>query len=485
MSIISFRFFILFIFSLIVYYMLPQRARWIGLLAYSICFYMLSANRWTIVYLLVDALAVWLSARGIERARHANNGGRAAWALALGLFVVLGILAVLKYNGFIIQNLRRVFHVQLSEPDWTAPMGISFYALSSAGYLLSVFRGSAMSEKNPAKIALLVGYYPTLTSGPILRYETMGGLFEGRSFDYRSVTFGLQRMLWGLFLKLVVSERLGIAVDAVYGDPETYSGLFVWLAAGLFVLQLYTDFSGCMHIVLGASECYGVILPENFRAPLFSRTVQEFWRRWHMTLGEFFRDFVYIPLGGNRRGTARRIFNMLVVWALTGLWHGGSWRFVIWGLWFWACMTLGRLLEPALKKASSLLRIDTGCFSWHLFQSVRTFALVSIGMMFFRLDGVVGTLRMMKQGFRFNGIELIQGLPGLFGERYDYDFVIVGLLVLLIVSLIQGKKSVRQWLAEQNLVFRWILLLLLLIAVVLLGHYGPGFDAKEFIYEIF
>ena len=291
MSITSLPFFVFFALSLALYYLLPKRCQWGVLLGCSLVFFGLSSPAYTVVYLALGVIATALCARGIARARENGSSGRARAALAVGLAVDLGLLAVLKYTGFFLGNVNRVggwtgLWGPLPVPDLLAPLGISFYTLQSVGYLLDAYWDICPIQPSVWKTALFVGYYPQLTSGPIARYRDMHErLYAPHGFDSRRVAFGLQRMLWGIFKKLVISARAGVVANTVFADPAAHPGFLVWIGAALFTLQLYTDFSGCMDIVLGISECYGIPLPENFRTPFFSRSVQEFWQRWHITLG--------------------------------------------------------------------------------------------------------------------------------------------------------------------------------------------------------
>lgn len=508
MTLTSFQFILFFPASLVVYYIVPRRFQWLALLVYSAAFFLLSATPYTIVYLLVSAIGTAICARQIGKCLAAGKKKNAKEYLILGVIINVAMLAALKYNGFVIGNINAVLalaHVQkqIPLPAWAAPLGISFYTMTALAYLLDCCWGITEPERNIAKGALLVGYWPQLTSGPISRHGEMASLYEGHKFDYRTVTFGLQRMLWGAFKKLVISARLAVIVDTIYGNTEQYNGLYIWLAAALFMMQLYTDFSGCMDIILGSSECYGVTLPENFRTPFFSRSVQEFWQRWHITLGGWLRDYIMYPV--MRSGAWRKLTKwtkahigkkaakqlptylaMLIVWLLMGLWHGGSWKYILGlGMWFWAMITLSQVFEPVFKKVIAFFRINTECFSWHLFQSLRVFVLVCIGNMFFRLNGFVTTLRVMKAGLHWNP-EMIGTLDKLGLDGKDLLVAVISLLILLAVSAVHEKgKSVRQWLEEQNLVFRWAILLGLIFGIVLLGMYGPGFNAQDFIYEQF
>lgn len=511
MSLTSAQFLLYFAVSLLVYYLLPGKIQWIGLLIFSVAFYVLSVTPYTIVYLLVSVVSTTACVNWIAKCRSEKKESGAAIALAVGLVINIGILALLKYSNFFSSNINRMSSLlggslNLPAINLLAPLGISFYTMQVLAYLLDSYWGIVVPERNLFKTALFFGYYPQLTSGPIARYADVGPqLFSGHRFDAQKVMDGIVRILWGIFKKLVISSRCGIIVDTIYADTVTYQGLYIWLAAGLFMLQLYTDFSGCMDIILGASECYGIVLPENFRTPFFSRSVQEFWQRWHITLGGFMRDYVMYPVLRSKlcrkmtkwikahfgKKAAKQIpsyLAMLCVWLLMGLWHGGSWKYILGqGMWFWTMIVLSQMLEPCFKKIKSTLNINTECFSWHLFQSLRVYLLVCVGNMFFRLGSFTEALRTIKLGFSEWDIRfLLDGSLyelGL-GEK-DFRLMIVSLGVLLLVDVLNDKESVRKRLARQNIVFRYLILLLLIFAILIFGMYGIGYDAQSFIYEGF
>lgn len=510
-SLTSFSFFVLFIMSLIIYYLIPKRYQWVALLIYSIVFFVLSCEAWTILYVIISIVSTKVVCNVISI--HKDEWDRKklkAWLLS-GITVNLGILCLLKYLNFLISNIDNILSFlnrqEIPLVKWAAPVGISFYTLQIIAYMLDVYWEITEPEKGFIKTGLFIGYWPQLISGPVARHNEMKDqLYTEHNFSWKNLTFGVQRMLWGVFKSVVLSSRLKIMVDTIYDDTIRYNGFYIWLAAGMFMFQLYTDFSGCMDIVIGASECYGIVLPENFRTPFFSRSVQEYWQRWHMTLGGVMRDYVMNPI--LRSDTWRKMTKsikarfgrkasvqvpsnlaMLVVWLLMGLWHGGDWKYILgMGMWFWGCIVLSRMLTPFSKKAVKVLRINTEVFSWHLFQSLWVFALVSIGNMFFRLVSFKETLKVMYRGFShwnpwilFDGSLFKLGI----GDK-EFRVVVVGLLVLLIVSILQEKRgSVREIIARQNYVFRYLTYLLLVGAIIIFGTYGPGFDAQTFIYGNF
>lgn len=513
MSLTSLLFTGFFLLSLGIYYCVPGRIQWVALLIFSVCFFLLSSTPYTGIYLLITIISTWLCARIIYKALSQGKQKQAKAGLIAGIVVNLGMLVLLKYTDFLFGNFNRIFSllyiaVRAESLGLLVPLGISFYTMQVMGYLLDVYWGIAVPPGNPLKTALFVGYYPLLTSGPITRWQQIGeSLYQPHKFDSRTVSFGLQRMLWGVFKKLVISARIGILVDTIYGDTAAYPGFYIWLATGLFMMQLYTDFSGCMDIIIGASECYGIVLPENFRTPFFSRSVQEFWQRWHISLGGWLRDYLLYPILKTDTWNRLRIwtktrfgkkaskqfpvwFGMLFVWLSVGLWHGGGWKYILGqGLWFWSCIVLGQALEPVFKRWIEVLKINTECFSWHLFQSLRVFVLVSIGNMFFRLKSIANTFQTIKAGITCWNPEIFfdQSLLQLGLDQKNLHVVNISLLLLLLVSVLEEREKTSVWelLEHQNLVFRWFVWFVLVFGIILLGMYGPGYDAQAFIYERF
>ncbi len=511
MTITSLPFLLFFILSLGVYYIIPKRFQWIALFVFSLAFFHFSAADYTIIYAVAAVLVTTLCTHGITMAKETGNGKKAKLWLVLGLVVNLGILATLKYSNFFINNINLASSLvgssaRIPQLNLLAPLGISFYTMSVVGYLLDVYWDICPAQTNLVKTALFVGYWPQLTSGPITRYnEVKDQLYAGHKFDSKQIAFGMQRMLWGIFKKLVISARLGVIVDTIYADTVTYNGFYIWVAAISFLFQLYTDFSGCMDIILGASECYGIILPENFRSPLFSRSVQEYWQRWHMTLGAWLKDYILYPVMRSRlwKGMTKwikahwgkkaakqipSILGMLCVWLFMGLWHGGAWKYIIgMGIWFWFLIAMAQVLEPVFKKIIAALKINTNCFSWHLFQSLRVFGLAVIGNMFFRIDGFMATLRTIKAGLFPNNPEIFfdGSLFKLGLDAPNFILMVIALLVLLIVSILQEKGSLREQIAKQNLVFRWAIWYALIFGILIFGMYGPGYDPADFIYRGF
>ena len=393
-----------------------------------------------------------------------------------------------------------------------APLGISYYALTLISYVCDTYWQTVKPEKNPLKFMTYAAFYPTLTSGPIMRFEeSYGQISQGHRFEYRNLCFGLQRMLWGLFKKLVLSERLAVLVNAVYDNPEQYSGLYVILGVAAFALQLYTDFSGCIDILLGTAQLYGITLPENFDMPFISRSLSEFWRRWHITLGGWLRDYILYPvlksapmqkLGaflkkrlGKKAGKkyAKKIptwIGMLISWFLIGFWHGGSYNYIFGvGIFFGLVIISGEIFSPLFQKLIQFLDIKTERFSWKLFQMFRTFCIFCFGLSFFRADGIQNGFALWRRAFaEWNPWILVDGSLYRMGlDEKEFHVLAVMLLVMALAGVLRAylQRPIREWLAEQGLVFRWLVCICLIFCIVIYGKYGSGYDAAAFIYGKF
>ena len=511
MSITSFYFLCFFAAILILYYAIPKKLQWGLLLACSIIYYLLSGNGVLIVYPIVSVTACYAGIR-LLTAAPAEDVKRRKGILALTILVNIGILVVLKYVNFgiyTIDGIAKLFggpDKLIRSVDFLIPLGVSFYTFTLLGYVVDVYYGIAKPQTNYLKLMLYGMYFPAVISGPILKYREHGEqFFEPHSFDYQRVTRGLQRMLWGFFKKLVIAERLGMLVDTVYGSYADYPGTYIWFATVCYAFQLYTDFSGCMDIVIGMSESLGIILPENFETPFFSKSISEYWRRWHITLGVWMKEYVFYPVlrsnfftnlnrswrerFGRIRGKQYTTFAaMFILWLTVGIWHGGDWKFVIGsGLLHWFYIVMEELLAPPCARFMEACHIDAKGRAIGIVRILRTFFLVCIGDLFFRAASVGDAFSMLGEAVSvwnpyvlWNGELLTLGLDGT-----EMTIAVTALLVLWMVSLMQRRESVRDRVARRPLPVRWIIWYVLLFAVMLFGCYGPGFSAGEFIYQGF
>ncbi len=331
--------------NLILYFAIPNmRVKNAVLLIFSLFFYAWGEPVFVFV-MLGTALLDYLHARYI----NAHRGTfKAKISLALAVCTDIAILASFKYLGFIVENINRLPLIELPVPNIALPIGISFYTFQTLTYVIDVYRGKVSVQRNYFRYLLYLTSYFQLVAGPIVRYEYVEGAIDNRKTTPAGFTYGVRRFIFGLGKKVILANSLGeLCSKYMDGDLATLPVLGAWFGMAMFTLQLYFDFSGYSDMAIGLGSIFGFKFPENFNYPYISRSVSEFWRRWHMTLGSFFRDYVYIPLGGNRRHV---YFNLLVVWFLTGLWHGASWNFILWGLYNGAFITLEKLILPKRDK---------------------------------------------------------------------------------------------------------------------------------------
>lgn len=509
MGITSFYFLCFFAGILIIYYIIPGKLQWVFLLLCSIAYYLIEDNAVLILYPIFSVAACYIGIRVISAT---ENERKKKVALIAVIAVNIGILVVLKYINFGIYSINGIAKFMgykgslLKRVAFLAPLGVSFYTFSLLGYVVDVYYGIAEVQMNPIKLALYGMYFPAVISGPILKYRESGEqFFEPHYFDYNNVAKGMQRMLWGLFKKLVIAERLVVIVTTVYGKYSDYPGSYIWVATFFYAFQLYTDFSGCMDIVLGMSESLGLLLPENFRTPFFSKSISEYWRRWHITLGVWMKDYVFYPLlrsgfftrlnkswkkrFGKKRGKQFTTFvAMFILWFSVGIWHGGAWKYVIGsGLLHWFYIVMEEILEAPFARLMEKLHINSESKVINAIRIIRTFFLVCIGDLFFRSRNVPRAAKMLKLSVStwnpqilWNGALLELGL-----SMPEFIIVILSLLLLLFVSLLQQKGSVRDMIAIRKLPLRWLIWYALLFAVILFGCYGPEYSATEFIYQGF
>lgn len=504
MTLTSFYFFVFFIIVLIVYYVLPKVLQWPFLLVASLIFYCIAGSPKMMVFLAGSIITVYLGAFRIGAIwkSEGESEDKRKIVFILVLLANIGILCISKYTNFIGENVFRVFSLDWTTLNIILPLGISFYTFQLLGYLIDVYRGAYEPEKNIAKFALFATFFPQIVSGPISRYNELSKhLYHYKRFNYREISFGLQRIMWGLFKKLVIAERLSVIVTTVFEDYQTYDGIYIIIAMVSFFLCLYTDFSGYMDIAIGVAQTLGIHLPENFDKPFLSKSIGEFWRRWHMTLGAWLKDYLFYPLLKSgfivNMGTflrkrvgkywGKRIptyLGLLILWLCVGLWHGAAWTFIAGtGILQWFYIVLGEICQPIFKKIG--FNKEKNWFK--LFQMCRTFLLMTLSLLFFRAENISSAIKMLIstiKDFQFHLLtsptKLLIGL-----ELRSYVVLSVSLIILVVVSLLHNKTGVREKLEKLPLVVRWILLYLLIFSTVIFGLYGPGFNASEFIYQGF
>ena len=414
--------FLLFFFPAVClcYFLIPRRfrtARNLVLLAFSLLFYFWGEAKGVLLMLGV-ILTSYVSARiigGTDTPRLRRRLG-----LGLELLVCLGLLFWFKYTGLFLRTAGSLLSLELTAPEIVMPIGISFFTFQSMSYVLDVWRGRVEAQRNPIYVALYVSLFPQLVAGPIVRYETVAAEITGRREDLEGVYAGLQRFIMGLGKKLLLANAFGREAEEIFALSSAARGTpTAWMGALLYGLQIYFDFSAYSDMAIGMGRMFGFHFLENFNYPYVSRSITEFWRRWHISLSSWFRDYVYIPLGGNRRGKARQILNLFIVWGLTGLWHGASWNFVLWGLYFCVLLILeklflGRILEKLPAVLGHIYALVLIMVGWVIFNCTDMGRLVAYLGDLFRFTGsfdrVLLVLRQNVPEFVF-GIALCTPLP--------------------------------------------------------------------------
>lgn len=484
----SLEFLIFFPVVALLYFIIPHKVRYIWLLLASYFFYMC----WNPKYALLmgfSTVVTYIAGMLVERFK--DDTAIKKVCVALSFVINISILFFFKYFDFAIANINTILSfagIKLLNPafDIVLPVGISFYTFQALGYTIDVYRGDVKAEKNILRYALFVSFFPQLVAGPIERSSNLiKQLNEKHHFDTKRVANGLMLMLWGFFEKLVIADRAAYVVDTVYNNYTQFTGLTLVLATVLFAFQIYCDFASYSDIARGAAQVMGFNLMKNFDTPYFAKSVGEFWRRWHISLSSWFRDYVYIPLGGNRKGKIRKYFNLTVVFFLSGLWHGASWNFVIWGLLNGFYQIIGDITKGIRNQFSAFFGLDKNVFSNKLLKTLTTFVLINFSWIFFRAGSFTAATEIIKNMFKeFNLWIFTDGTMYTLGlDRADWFILLVSLMVLFVMSLFKKKgMNIRETLAKQGLWFRYFVYLAGIFAVLIFGIYGPTYDSSQFIY---
>lgn len=473
MAITSFDFLIFFPIVALVYYVIPKRFCRIWLLAASYYFYMSWDAKYGLILLAVTAVT-YFGALGITWLDECSMNDTVRNRLkkicvAVLALTVFSTLFGCKYLIFVV--------------------GISFYTFQSFGYIMDVYRGKAEAERNFLRYALFISFFPTVVSGPIERSSTLLKQLqceERTTFQAENVKQGLCMMLWGYFLKLVIAERIAIFVDAVY--EQNLGGVYAIVATLLYGIQIYCDFAGYSTLAMGAGRVMGFALTENFDAPYLAATVSEFWRRWHRSLTGWFRDYLYIPLGGNRKGKIRKYMNIMIVFLVSGIWHGNGWKYLIWGGLNGFYQVVGEVLMPVRRKAAEKLRLEKISKIHRVFQVVVTFILVDFAWLFFRAESTGRALRMIRSIItEFQLSALWDGSLYTFGiGQTEFGFLILSILALAVVDLLHYRRCyVLDMMKKWHWSVRTCLCACMLMAVIIFGVYGVNYDVGTFIYFAF
>ena len=478
MSFDSVHFFIFFFIAVLVLFFIFKKARLVWLLVCNYYFYMC----WNVKCALLLAfitLCTYITGRFLETTKEEKNK---KWIVAGCCIVSFSILFIFKYFNFFIDSINNLLNMTGTGKtiglrlDLLLPVGISYYTFQSVGYVIDVYRGEK-AEHNLIKYAVFVSFFPQLGSGPIERGKNILSQLEelktGNLRDYDRIKNGILLMLWGLFQKIVIADRLALYVDTVYGNYQNYGLLVIVTALILYAFQLYCDFDGYTNIACGVAQIMGVTLMQNFKRPYLATNIRDFWNRWHISLTSWFRDYLYIPLGGNRKGNFRRQLNVLIVFCISGLWHGASWNFVIWGA-VHGLMLVGYNLFSSSKKEKNV------SFSTKLRNGIVTFAVVDLAWFFFRMTSLQEAFAILSQMTRELGD--FSDILGVLANG-DRNILIVGMIILFVVDLVHEKGiSIRDWVKGQEIWFRYILYVGVISACIYLGVHSGVDGVRQFIY---
>ena len=458
------------------YYLCPKRSRWVVLLAASYVFYGFAGIQYILLLAYVTA-AAFLAARYLEKAERSGK-----WCMLICVCAVILPLIVFKYTGFLTENLNILLRAVKSAESLTTmqiiqPLGISFYSFSALGYVIDVARKKSPAIQNPLHLAAGIAFFPCLVSGPIERQNRLvPQIVEGNAFDYAEATYGLKQIAWGLFEKRVLADNLAVYVDTVYTDVHAYFGAPLLIASLFYTLMIYCDFAGYSDMAIGTARLFGIRLTKNFDSPYFSESFSEFWRRWHISLSSWLRDYVYIPLGGSRRGKARKALNILITMLVSGIWHGASWTFVAWGG-----------LHGLAQAAESMLGLNGRTSKNRLVRIIRTAAVFSVCSalwVFFRAPSFADAsylLRHMFDGIRDFHVYLYS-LVALGLTKPKLAVIAIELAVLAIYDFCSLKTNVINRISALPPVIRWGIYVCFLFLIAQCSLKGT---AVQFVYAGF
>jgi len=472
----SLQFLVFFPVTTLLYFLLPHRFRWALLLLASCVFYMAFIPAYILILFFTIAVD-YVAGIVIENA----GGHRKKLALIASIVANCGVLAVFKYYHFLdanIASIAHLLHINVSLPALSIilPIGLSFHTFQAMSYTIEVYRGRQRAVRHVGIYALYVMFYPQLVAGPIERPQNLIHQFiEKHSFDYARVVHGLRLMLWGLFKKMVIADGLACYVDPVYSNPEHFHGLHLVAATVFFALEIYCDFSGYSDMAIGAAGVLGFNLMTNFNSPYASRSISEFWKRWHISLSTWFRDYLYFPLGGNQVRRGRWCFNILLTFLVSGLWHGANWTFVIWGGLNGIYLLVSVWAKPLRERAVELLGLRKLPVLHTFIQLTITFVLVCVAWIFFRARNIHQALYILKR--IVTDLGPVHGfLVGM--SRTSFAALMVSVIIMEIVQGLQRRGDIFSQMDAKPVWFRWAIYYAAVSAIFLFGR----FEYRQFIY---
>lgn len=540
MSYTSINFFVFVILTVLAYFLLPaKKQKWVVLLVASYVFYLFAGFQYA-AFILFTTVSTYLVALWIDKIAQKSKTkiklNKAEWdreqkkkfknkvkvqkrlVMALVLVINFGILAFLKYYNFFAGSLNDfvgVFGIEMSMPTLRLllPLGISFYTFQSMGYIVDVYREKTAPEKNVAKLALFVSFFPQIIQGPISFYDQLAHqLYEPHKFDFTRFKYGMELIMWGFFKKIVIADRAVIAIQMVQSDIGHYGGTTVTFTVILYALQLYADFSGGIDISRGIAQIFGIDMVDNFKRPYFAKSINDYWRRWHITLGAWLKNYLFYPLamsslfintskkmkntkfGATKAGAhiAKVLptsFASIIVFLVVGIWHGANWKYVAFGLWNGVIIMISILLKPVFELILAKLHINAKSFGYGVFQMLRTFLIVLVGYVFDIAHNFEESMSMIwKSLFNQNlGVGYSQIATLGLGKK-DYIILLLGALTIFVVSVIQERNStttLREILDKKSVMLRMGLIFLCVMTIIVFGIYGSGYNPADFVYMQF
>jgi len=501
-----------------VYYITPGRYQWLVLLAASMVFY-LAGGLQALVWLLAVTAVTWFSGlllqRYNDRRKNLEKSDKAAQTairrakktvVAVTCVLCFGLLYAMKYWNFTVELLPASVGGRLPRWDFVMPLGLSFFMFQSIGYVIDVYRGKTEAQKNPLRYTLFVSFFPQMVQGPIGRYDALAPqLLAERKLDWQNVQFGIQLAMWGYFKKMVIADRAAVVVNRVMVENSPYGGAVIAFAVVLYCIQLYCDFAGGIDITRGVAKMLGIEMAENFRRPIFATSLADYWRRWHITLGQWMRDYLFYPLslskpfarlgkwarkhiGGLPGKILATSLATFVIYFVIGIWHGANFRYIAYGFWNGGLITASLLMERRFQSWKQALHINGESVGWRCFMTARTMFLVFLGRYLTRAPRLMTALRMLKTTFLnprpgqlLDGTVLRLGLQG-----SDYLVIALGTAVLLAVEAYQERGGkVRETLSKQRPAVQYLALLIPLLVIFFLGVFRTGYISSEFIYKQF
>ena len=496
---------------ILIYQITPQKFRWMILLAADYVFFWMISGK-LILYLLFATIMTHYIGLWLETAAQAGGSAkqvtkRKRKVLAFGILVNLTILIILKYFNFFGENLSALSNMlslgwEYKKIDFMVPIGISYYTLQTISYMTDVYRGTIPAEKNIVKIALYLSFFPQIMEGPISRFsETAEALWSGKRIEFENIKFGYQRIVYGLLKKIVIADRVAPVVIKVFKHYDTYDGSIVLFGAVCFTIQLYMEFSGCMDIIMGSGQIFGVTLPENFRQPFFAKDASDFWHRWHITLGTWFKDYIFYPVSLAKpvKNFAKKVKNrfgrgvskfvapfaaLFCVWSCNGLWHGPHWTYIFYGMYYFVLIFLENILEEPVTKLTAKLKINREGKGYRIFRLIKLLVIVNLGEMFFRAETVGTGFAMLGRILtNFHITELGDHIYSLRMDYYDAAVALIGILIVLVVDILHEKNiQIRKAISGWALPARWVFWYAAIFIVIIFGAYGAGYTVVDMIY---